>query len=511
MRYPLLLTLILIASGAFAQNADSVLNSVEDRINSIDSLKVPKTPLDSIQTSFYKGADSLKSEYRTKLAKLDSSKNKLQSKIDSLGSLNLPTEKYTAKLDSVNNKYSETVSSLNNKMESLKSKTVGRVKDLQLPPELQDKASALTQNVEGFKLPVKDLNIPALDVNSPIAGLDNPWGNLDGLNSSIDSPLGKIGEIDGLKDIQGSLGNVSELTGKAGEITGKAGELQNITNGNLQEQLPQALETKAAEAVGVDKLDPNQLSVDKLTGQTGEAGALLNQAQNLEAMKEQVVQQVQQQAVNHFAGKEEQLQKAMEQMSKLKQKYSSLNSLADVGKKRPNEMRNKTFRERLVPGVGLQIFKKGDNLTVDLNSYVGYRFTGRITAGPGWIQRFAYDTKLDQFDAGARIFGPRVYAEYKLGKGFSPRLEGEVVNAFVPPKFLKNIDEQGSRQWVWGAFAGIKKDFRISKKVKGTSLIMFRLINTDHKSPYPDVVNVRIGFEFPQKKRMAKSGATPKK
>jgi hypothetical protein len=39
---------------------------------------------------------------------------------------------------------------------------------------------------------------------------------------------------------------------------------------------------------------------------------------------------------------------------------------------------------------------------------------------------------------------------------------------------------------------------------------MFRLINTDHKSPYPDVVNVRVGFEFPQKKRMAKV-ATPKK
>jgi predicted nuclease with TOPRIM domain len=466
---------------------------------------VPKTPLDSIQNSFYKGADSLKSEYRDKLAKLDSSKNKLQTKIDSLGSLNLPTEKYTEKLDSVNNKYSETVNSLNTKMESLKSKTVGRVKDLQLPPELQEKASALTRNVEGFKLPVKDLNIPALDVNSPIAGLDNPWGSLDGLNSSIDSPLGKIGEIDGLKDIQGSLGNVSEITGnvseitgKAGEITGKAGELQNLTNGNLQEQVPQALETKAGELAGVDKLKE----------QTGEAGALLNQAQNPEAMKEQVVQQVQQQAVNHFAGKEEQLQKAMEQMSKLKQKYSSLNSLSEVGKKRPNEMRKKTFRERLVPGIALQIFKKGDNFTVDFNPYVGYRFTGRLTAGPGWVQRFAYDTKLDQFDASARIFGPRVYGEFKLGKGFSPRLEGEVVNAFVPPKFVKNIDEVGSRQWVWGAFAGLKKDFKISKKVKGTSLIMFRLINTDHKSPYPDVVNVRIGFEFPQKKRAAKKVAT---
>ncbi len=499
MRYPLLLTLILFASGAFAQKADSVLNRVEDRFNSIDSLKLPQTPLDSIQTSFYKGADSLKAEYQYKLAKLDSSKKKLQSKIDSLSSIGMPTEKYTAKLDSVNTKYAETVSSLNNKIEKLKSNTIGKMNDLQLPPELQQQVSSITQNVDGFKLAGKDLNIPALHVNSPIAGLENPWGSLDGLNTSIDSPIGKVGEIDGLKDIQGSLGNVSEITGKAGEITGKAGDL-----GNLQQQLPQTHETEAAEAVGLDKLPTDQMSVDKLTGQTGEAGALLNSAQNPEALKEQAVQQVQQQAVNHFAGKEEQLQKAMEQMAKLKQKYSSLNSLSEVGKKRPNEMRNKTFRERLLPGIALQIFKKGDNFTVDFNPYVGYRFTGRFTAGPGWVQRFAYDTKLDQFDAQARIYGPRVFTEYKLGKGFAPRLEGEVVNAFVPPKFVKNPDELGSRQWVWGAFAGLKKDFKLGKKVKGTSLIMFRLINTDHKSPYPDVVNVRVGFEFPQKKKLKK-------
>lgn len=484
MRYPLLLALILVASGAFAQKADSLLNKVDGGINKLDSLQLPKTGLDSIQTSFYKGADSLKTEYRNKLARLDASKNKLQSKIDSLGSLNLPTEKYTAKLDSVNRKYSETVSSLNTKMETLKSKTVGRVKDLQLPPELQGEASAITQNIEGFKLPVKDLNIPSLDVNNPIGGLENTFGSLDGWNTSVDSPIGKVGEIGGLKDFQGSLGNVSE-------ITGKAGELQNLTNGNLKEQLPQTLETKAAEAVGLDQLKT----------QTGEAGALLNQAQNPDAMKQQVVQEVQQQAVNHFAGKEEQLQKAMEQMSKLKQKYSSLNSLSEIGKKRPNEMRNKTFRERLMPGIALQIFRKGDNFTVDFNPYVGYRFTGRITAGPSWVQRFAYNTRLNQFDADARIFGPRVYGEYKLGKGFSPRLEGEAVNAFVPPKFVTKFDDLGSRQWVWGAFAGVKKEFKISKKVKGTSLIMFRLINTDRKSPYPDVVNVRIGFEFPQRKK----------
>lgn len=483
MRYLLIFAFIVVVSAAVAQTPDSVLNRLNERVN-IDPLKLPDARLDSIQTCFYKGADSLKSEYRARLAKLDSSKNGLQSKIDSLSSLNLPADKYTAKLDSVNNKYNETVSSLNSRMEELKSNTVGKVQDLQLPSELQGQASALTQKIEDFRLPVKDLNIPALDVNNPIAGMDIPLQNLDGLNTSVDLPIGKIGEVNGLKDIQG-LGDLSELTGKVGE-------LQDLTNGSLPQQLPQSLETKAAEFAGVDKLKE----------QTGALDPLMNQApQNPDAMKDELVQQVKKHAVNHFAGKEEQLQKAMEQMSKLKQKYSSLNSLSEVGKKRRNAMHGKPFVERLVPGIALQVFRKGDNFNVDFGPYVGYRFTGRLTGGPGWVQRVAYGTKDNKFNAEARIYGPRLHAEYKLGKGFSPRVEGEIVNAFVPPKFLKNADDFGSRQWVTGAFAGLKKEFKLSKKVKGTSMVMIRLINTDRKSPYPDVVNVRVGFEFPQKKK----------
>jgi hypothetical protein len=40
-------------------------------------------------------------------------------------------------------------------------------------------------------------------------------------------------------------------------------------------------------------------------------------------------------AINHFAGKEEVLQAAMDKMSKLKQKYTELNNLKDVPKRKP--------------------------------------------------------------------------------------------------------------------------------------------------------------------------------
>jgi hypothetical protein len=37
-------------------------------------------------------------------------------------------------------------------------------------------------------------------------------------------------------------------------------------------------------------------------------------------------------------------------------------------------------------------------------------------------------------------------------------------------------------------------------------MVMFRLFNPDHKSPYVDVVNVRVGFEFPMKKKLKAKG-----
>jgi hypothetical protein len=145
--------------------------------------------------------------------------------------------------------------------------------------------------------------------------------------------------------------------------------------------------------------------------------------------------------------------------------------------------------------------RKKEMTSVDFNPYAGYRFTGRTTAGVGWNQRIAYNLDKKLFNPEARVFGPRIFGEYKLWKGFSPRLEGEVMNTTVPPSTITTSLDPGQREWVWGAFVGLKKEYRFFKNVKGTALIMARIFNTDHKSPYADVLNVRFGFEFPMKKK----------
>jgi hypothetical protein len=307
--------------------------------------------------------------------------------------------------------------------------------------------------------------------------------------------LGKIGggNLPGISSADGQLGDLSKITGQAGDLKGNIpSDLKNVKD------LPQGIENKAGELSGVGDLKKQTEGLDPNLGKVNDL------AKDPAAAKDQALKQVKQKAVDHFAGKEKQLQEAMDKMSKLKQKYSSLNSLSEIPKKRPNEMRNKPFIERMLPGIALQIQKRGDDLMVDFNPYAGYRLTGKLTTGMGWNQRVGYNTRSNNFSPEVRIFGPRAFGEYKIGKGFSPRLEAEVMNTFVPP-FVRTIsNEPGERQWVPTVFVGMKKEFRITKGVRGTSMIMLRTFNVDHKSPYADVLNVRFGFEFPIKKKSKK-------
>jgi hypothetical protein len=52
-----------------------------------------------------------------------------------------------------------------------------------------------------------------------------------------------------------------------------------------------------------------------------------------------------------------------------------------------------------------------------------------------------------------------------------------------------------------GVFAEVKKQYKFIRNVTGTALIMLRLFNPSHKSPYADVLNVRFGFEFQIKEK----------
>lgn len=226
--------------------------------------------------------------------------------------------------------------------------------------------------------------------------------------------------------------------------------------------------------------------------------------QDPEAMKEKALLEMQNAVINHFAGQDQSMQQAMELVAKYKRKYPSVQSLADLPKKKPNELKGKPFIERVVPGITFQLHRRIDWM-LDVHPYAGYRFNPRLTAGMGWNHRVAYDFNRHAGNSSLRIFGPRMFGKYRITDGLSGHIEAEYMNTHVPPMFSSRRHDPQGREWVFSAMVGLKREYRFVGKVKGTVLVLYNLHDPHHRSPYADRLNMRFGFEFPVKKKVKSS------
>ncbi len=483
--------LAIIAFVILSQTTFAQFDSLKISIPSLhlDTLATLTGKLDSIEASAIVRMDSVTQYYYKATAKVNGLKSYYQRKIDSLSHLKLPTEKYTKKVDSLQNELNVVKQKVEGRIQSIKQKATDKLNSIPLPPELQAKASQLTGSLD-------KLNLSSLssEINSPIdlKSLDTSLDKLipsNGLNGIPDLP-----SAGGLPDVSKNLGNVSDLTKG---VAGQAGTLQQgaseITQG-------------VSQVSSLDKLAESQLNkIDQVGDLKNQLGDLpVNPMTSEEEAKKQALEQVKEVAVDHFVGNEEVLKSAMEKISKYKQKYSSISSLSEITKRPPNPMKGKPLIERIILGMQFQIFQKQGNFLTDFNLYAGYRVNGRLTTGLGWNQRVAYNLDRDKFNPNARIFGPRAFGEFKLGKGFSPRAEVEVMNTLIPSFVSSSRADDRNREWVVSGLVGIKKEYRFYKNIKGTTTIMLNVFHPRNKSPYPDWVNARFGFEFPLKKKISR-------
>lgn len=162
-------------------------------------------------------------------------------------------------------------------------------------------------------------------------------------------------------------------------------------------------------------------------------------------------------------------------------------------------MKGKPLIERIVPGITFQI-QKTDYLLLDVNPVIRYKVTGRFTAGAGWNERLSFDGW--KLKGNVRVYGTRVVTEYKWGRGFHFLFSPELMNTEVPPQ-LQTSPEEHHREWIFGAFVGLKKEFKIYKKIMGNTEFLYNMVNTHGKSPYQDRISLRFGFEFPMRKKSA--------
>lgn len=502
MKLPILILLLFI-SGIGRAQTDSV------RVQPDTLIRNAEARIDSLQKSFESTSDSIRQTYTDKVRKLsqlrqkyvlqiDSIKNKRPSTpVNPLDTLNTPAEltRYTKNLDSLDRQLENVQRKTTAKLDSVKNTVTQKLAALKLPKGSQGKVDDLANAMDNVNLPAFNTDITARtgitipDISGNLPGLDLPNTNLPGMSMN-----GIPGTDIKTPDVAGQLPTSNLNSDKLNDLTGKAGDLQKQVTEvtSSPEAMGKALEGKAAEQL-------KGLPEQRLPDAAGLPGGI---PKTNEEAKAQLLDMAKKEAVNHFAGKEVVLASAMEKMGKFKMKYNSVNSLADIkDEKNHNALKGKPLRERLVPALTLQ-FQSWQDFMLDVNPSLGYKLNPKIVAGLGWNQRIAFNISDRTFNRYSTVHGVRSYGEYNFKKGFGFRVDLECMNTPIKNLDLAT-DAPPQRDWVWSALIGIKQKYPIYKKLKGNAQLMYNIVDKDHRSPYTDRLNWRIGLEFGIKKKKA--------
>lgn len=479
MKFRVLIALLVAATLAHGQSLDSLVDTLlPDTLltHHADTLTTLISKADSIAITFQQKADSLNGVFEKQLNYIENTQQHLQQKLDSLQQLKLPTEPITRVLDSLKHVKQNTLTTLQGEIESLKIKATTSLQEINLPPQLQEPLQKLQASIAEYSLPALNLE-----------GKDLPDLNLKKLGSlKLPTLTDQISLDPNMKDITANMNKVQSFADQAGTY---ANDVQNIVQGNLDEvkSIDRTLENKLAGMEGVDQLAEGKAILSEYSQ--------IDSAWVKEKAKDLVQEQVAALAQDHFEGKQEILQQAMDKMSKLKTKYSEVQSLAELPRKSPNPLKGKSLMERLLPGISFQI-QKSDYFLLDVNPYVMYQITPRFSAGAGWNQRLPFDgwriAKAEQ------IYGPRAAFELKWTKGINFRLLPELMKSSIPSAVAQSngINDPAYREWVPSVFVGIKKDFTVYKSLKGHTEVLYNLYDKDGKSPYGDRFSIRFGFAY---------------
>lgn len=506
MRISLSFLLLFLSFCTLAQVPDSVLQKKVNRADSL--LQKSNHKVDSINTKLQNiKAPQLHADSLPVLNNLDSVKRSWLYKVDSakqrgLSAVSLPGLG-TSKLDSLTQRSPyRAVDSVQQKVDKLKQRLTDPMQKaestvnnkLNFIKSESGEGAVMPNNVDiTSKLPSTALpsgTVP--DINAPSVNLPTNKVELPSVETKVPTPDLSIGEDVKLPEVD-QLKVATEKLDQVGAITEKAGayqeEITNIKENGLasSKEIPKLAEQKIGELNEVSAIQEQASKMDLPIGEKMDeeaAKALLKEQAQTEVMKV---------AKDHFAGKQEALMSGMQKMTDLKKTYESLDSL-NVPKRKPNAMKGKSFAERLVPGLSLQIQKSAYWL-LDVNPSLAYRITGRWSAGLGWNQRIGLTKQVNTVEQ-EKIYGPRVFTEFLWAKGFSLRLEGEQMFGVSVPSFSTPKSADEPLVWMTTAFAGIKKEYKISNQLRGNIQILYMIYDDHYSSPYAIKFNTRLGLEY---------------
>nr|MCE2734857.1 hypothetical protein [Flammeovirgaceae bacterium] len=391
--------------GLAQERGDSLLQAANSKKDSVQIKFQNKH--DSIQSVFKKSADSVKALYQKPIIALNKKQASLKHNQDSLLALGQkPNQKMQEQLDSIRLKKEKLVNQFNLKRDSVVQRYQQKVAKLNKVQSAKNKVNLSNTNINttlpNSDLPETNFQLPEFssfdlnqteDISSATESLPNVSNPI--ANTKIDNLINKI--------------ETPKELGVAKDVKSKIETFKNDTT-SIDQKAWKIAEDKIAKEAGLENINNQQKELsDQLKPQSEEEA------------KAELLEQAQTTAINHFQGKEALLQEAMEKMAKYKKKYSSLASIKDA-KKFYNPLKEKTFRERIFPGIAFQ-FQKSNDYMLDVNPSLGYRILENVSAGLGLNYRLVRSGENDRWRQNQSIYGPRAFAEVKLFRGFLGYIE----------------------------------------------------------------------------------------
>ncbi|MEO0331463.1 MAG: hypothetical protein AAF223_07240 [Bacteroidota bacterium] len=261
---------------------------------------------------------------------------------------------------------------------------------------------------------------------------------------------------------------VAEYGEKLSEHTSKLSQFTSANAETLEQQLLQ-------------QLPEGQTLVQQQQAMQG-----WQQSMQQEEQWTQIQEQLVAQSQDYFAGHTETLQTAKEQLVKLKQTYSQVQTDQDILVKK-SSLEGKPFGDRLTYGGTLQVLTQ-PTVSLDLSPLLGYRWNKRFTTGLGATYRLTLSEDIRSIQTAHPIYGGRVFVEYSVLKSFLLHAEYEGLSQVEDPQ-----SEFVSRQWYYSFLAGIGKTYRITSHLQGQVLLLYNFSHgTD--SPYPRPFVIRMAF-----------------
>ena len=218
---------------------------------------------------------------------------------------------------------------------------------------------------------------------------------------------------------------------------------------------------------------------------------------NGEKLKQEARQQALSQASKLLADHAPQYKQAVDELSRLKRKYSYVpgtDKLSQAVKR--NSLKGQPLKRRLVIGGNFQIVT-AEPVVIDISPLVGYRFNKvfHIAAGASYRARFSAASSTyirTNFNRDELTYGYRVFANHKLWRALFIHAEYERMSR----EFKKAGTDLYERQWQNGGLAGLGIRYSVTNGVQGQATLLYNFLHDNNKQMYPSPWVFRFGINL---------------